>query len=343
MVNQTGGKRLGVKRFGMRRSGWTILALFLLFAVTLLSLGTGRVFLDPAILAASVVEPKPSLAWLILAELRMPRTILGLMVGATLGLSGAVLQGLLRNPLAEPGLLGVSAGAALGAVVAIYFGLTATFALATPLLGIAGAIIAATITLTVGRGGTLTMILAGVAVSGLMGAGLSLALNFAPSPYAVNEITNWLLGSLADRDWNQLMLAAPFILAGWACLIVTHRDLDALTLGEAQADSLGVNLRRTRLLALAGTAMAVGAATAVTGTIGFIGLLAPHLVRPFVGHQPSRVLLPAALFGAILLVFADIATRVIPTSQEVKLGVLTSLAGTPFFFWLVTRLRRMSP
>lgn len=327
----------------MKRHGWSLLAALLLIACVLLSLGTGRVWLDPAVLVNSVFEPKPNLAWLILSELRMPRTVLGLLVGATLGLSGAVLQGLLRNPLAEPGLLGVSAGAALGAVVAIYFGLSSLFALATPILGIAGAIVAAALTMTIGRGGTLTMILAGAAVSGLMGAGLSLALNFAPNPYAAYEITTWLLGSLADRDWSQVTLAAPFIVAGWACLIATVRDIDALTLGEAQAESLGVNLARTRFLALAGTALSVGAATAVTGSIGFIGLLAPHLVRPFVGHQPRRVLLPAALFGAILLVFADVATRVIPTSQEVKLGVLTSMVGTPFFFWLVTKLRRMSP
>ncbi|HWJ71292.1 MAG TPA: iron ABC transporter permease [Sphingobium sp.] len=325
------------------RRRWLWLGILLLIVAVLLSLGTGRVWLDPAILLRSIVEPEPSLAWLILSELRLPRTLLGILVGATLGLSGAVLQGLLRNPLAEPGLLGVSAGAALGAVIAIYFGLAASFALATPLFGIGGAIFAATLTLIVGRGGTLMMILAGAAVSGLMAAGLSLALNFAPNPYAAYEITTWLLGTLSDRDWNQLALAAPFILAGWACLALTARDLDALTLGEAQAESLGVNLRRVRLLALAGTAMSVGAATAATGAVGFIGLVAPHLVRPFVGHQPSRVLLPSALFGAILLVFADVATRVIPTSTEVKLGVLTSLAGTPFFFWLVLRLKRLSP
>jgi len=316
----------------------------LLLACILLSLGTGRVWLDPAVLFGAIFEPKPSLPWLILSELRIPRTILGLLVGASLGLSGAVLQGLLRNPLAEPGLLGVSAGAALGAVIAIYFGLSATFALATPVLGIAGAMMAAALTLSIGRGGTLTMILAGAAVSGLMGAGLSLALNFAPNPSAAYEITIWLLGSLENRDWGQVLLVAPFILIGWLCLALTVRDIDALTLGEAQAESLGVNIARTRWLALAGTALAVGAATAVTGSVGFIGLIAPHLVRPFVGHQPSRVLLPSALFGAILLLFADVATRVIPTAgQEVRLGVLTSIVGAPFFFWLVLKLRRMSP
>ncbi len=322
---------------------WPLIAAALLVLGVLLSLGTGAVWLDPALLAGSVVSPKPSLPWLILWELRLPRTLLALLVGATLGLSGAALQGLLRNPLAEPGLLGVSAGAALGAVVAIYFGLAASFALAAPLLGITGALAAAALTLTVGRGGTLTMILAGAAVSGLMAAGLSLALNLAPSPWAAYEITTWLLGSLTDRGWDQLLLALPFLLAGWVCLATTARALDALTLGEAQAESLGIDISRTRLLALAGTALSVGAATAVSGAIGFIGLLAPHLVRPFVGHQPSRVLLPSAIFGAILLLYADVATRLIPTTQELKLGVLTSLAGTPFFFWLVTRLRRTAP
>ena len=322
---------------------WPLIGALLLVVCVLLSLGTGQVWLSPSVLVGSVFEPKPNLAWLILSELRIPRTILGLLVGATLGLSGAVLQGLLRNPLAEPGLLGVSAGAALGSVIAIYFGISAVFVLATPVLGIFGALAAASLTLAIGRGGTLTMILAGAAVSGLMAAGLSLALNFAPSPYAAYEITVWLLGSLADRDWSHVLLAAPFIAAGWLCLILTGRDLDALTLGEAQAESLGVNLRRTRMLALAGTALSVGAATAVTGAVGFIGLLAPHLVRPFVGHQPRQVLLPAAMVGAILLLTADVATRLIPTPQEIRLGVLTSLVGTPFFFWLVARLRRLSP
>jgi len=323
---------------------WPVLAGVLLLTGVLLSLGIGRVWLNPLVLADSLFQPKPNLAWLILSELRAPRTVLGVLVGASLGLSGAVLQGLLRNPLAEPGLLGVSAGAALGAVLAIYFGLSATFLLATPMMGIAGAIAAALLTLSIGRGGTLTMILAGVAVSGLMAGGVSLALNFAPNLAAVYEITIWLLGTLENSDWDQVLLVAPFILLGWICLAFSARDIDALTLGEAQAESLGVNLARTRLLALAGTALSVGAATAVTGSIGFIGLLAPHIVRPFVGHQPSRVLLPAALFGAILLVFVDVATRAIPTAgQEIRLGVLTSIVGTPFFFWLVVKLRRLSP
>lgn len=326
----------------MKRLLWP--AAFLLLAiVTLLSLSVGRVWLPPTALIDGLLSPEPNLSGLIFTELRLPRTLLGLMVGMTLGLSGAVLQGLLRNPLASPDLLGVSSGASLGAVIAIYFGLASVFPLATPILGIGGAMVAGLVTFTIGRGGTLTMILAGAAVMGLAGAGLSLALNFAPNPYAAYEITTWLLGSLAERTWSQLLLATPFILAGVTCLIFTMRALDALTLGEMQAASLGIDLDRARLLALVGTALAVGAATSVTGGIAFIGLLAPHLVRPFVGHQPSRVLLPSALFGAVLLLTADIATRLIPTAQEVKLGVLTSLAGTPFFFWLVLRLRKTSP
>lgn len=317
--------------------------LLLLPAAVALSLATGRVALPFSELLQGLAEPKPNLAWLILSELRVPRTLLALVVGATLGLGGAALQGLLRNPLAEPGLLGVSGGAALGAVIAIYFGLAAAFVLAIPLLGIVGALAAGALTFLFGRSGTLTLILAGAAVSGLAGAGLALALNFAPNPYAAYEITTWLLGSVAERDWTQIALCMPFILLGWICLALTPRGLDLLTLGEAQAESLGVNLGLLRAQVLAGVALSVGAATAMAGAIGFVGLVAPHLVRPFVGHQPSRILLPSALFGALLLLVTDIAIRVIPTSNELKLGVLTSLIGTPFFFWLVLHLRRLSP
>lgn len=317
--------------------------LALLLAAAGASVAVGKIWLPPAMLFDGLTAPKPNLAWLIVTELRLPRTVLALMVGATLGLGGAVLQGLLRNPLAEPGLLGVSGGAALGAVIAIYFGLSSVFAPATPLLGIAGALAAGALTFLFGRSGTLTLILAGSAVSGLAAAGLALALNFAPSPYAAYEITTWLLGSVAEKEWGQIGLCTPFILTGWLCLVATPRGLDALTLGEAQAESLGINLTMLRAWALAGVALSVGAATAMVGAVGFVGLVAPHLVRPFVGYQPSRILLPSAVLGAILLTVTDIAIRVIPTSSELKLGVLTSLIGTPFFFWLVLRLRRLSP
>ena len=326
-----------VTRLGL----WLGLVLALL---SVLSLLVGRVWMSPAqLLGAWRVDADP-LAALILIELRLPRTVLALLVGAALGLSGAVLQGLTRNPLAEPGLLGVSSGAALGAVIAIHSGLALLFPLATPLLGLAGAFVAALLTLSLGRGeGVLVLVLAGSAVSGVMLAGTALALNMAANPYAAYEISMWLMGSLADKSWDHVLLAGPFLLAGLAVLAVSGRGLDALSLGETQARSLGVDLSRLRLQVLAGTALAVGAATAVAGAVGFIGLLAPHLVRPLVGHQPRRVLWPATLAGAALLLAADLGTRLLPFTQELKLGVLTVLVGTPFFVMLVLRLRKVAP
>jgi iron complex transport system permease protein len=324
-----------------RLAPW-IAALVLLLAVTA-SLFLGRVNVSPAELLQGLLSPNTSLAGLVVTELRLPRAVLAILVGASLGLSGAVLQGLLRNPLAEPGLLGVGNGAALGAVMSIYFGLSQVFPLATPLLGLAGAVIAGGLTFAFGRGSTLTLILAGSAVSGLTLAFLALALNFAPNPYAGYEMNIWMLGSLSEKSWDHIALAAPFIAIGLAILATMGRAVDALSLGEVQARSLGIDLDRTRILALLGVGLAVGAATSVTGSIGFIGLVAPHLVRPFVGHQPSRTLLPSALLGAALLLAADIATRMINTESELRLGVVTSLIGAPFFFWLVVRLRKVAP
>jgi iron complex transport system permease protein len=318
-----------------------VLAL-ILGALLVASLLCGAVWLRPA--QFFTTDASGDMARLILTQVRLPRMVLALSVGATLGLSGAVLQGLTRNPLAEPGLLGVSSGAALGAVLAIYFGVAGHLAVALPLLGLCGALVAMTLTFTLGRGGgTLALILAGAAVSALMAALVSLALNLAPNPYAAFELTSWLMGSLEDRSWNQVWLAGPFMIGGCALLAFTGRALDALSLGEVQAESLGVDLQRLRLLALAGTALAVGAATAVSGIISFVGLVAPHLVRPFVGHQPGRLLWPSALSGAALMLLADVATRMINLGPELKLGVFTSLIGTPFFFWLVVRLRRNAP
>jgi iron complex transport system permease protein len=315
------------------------LALLVVVAFVL-SLLAGRVWLPPH----EILNAHNDLARLIVTDLRLPRSVLALLVGASLGLSGAVLQGLTRNPLAEPGLLGVSTGAALGAVLAIYFGVTLIAGAGGPLLGLVGALAACALTFGLGQGGgTITLVLAGAAVSSLTAAGIALALNFAPNPYAAYEIMNWLLGSLADKSWNQVWLILPFVLVGCALLATTGRALDALSLGETQAESLGINLTRLRIAAIAGTALAVGAATSVTGAIGFIGLVAPHLARPFVGHQPSRILLPATLGGALLLLIADIAARLIHVGPELKLGVFTSLVGTPFFFWLVWKLKRTSP
>jgi len=318
-----------------------LLALVLL-AAALASLLAGAVWLVPGEAFASLFSGKADLPGLIVGEIRLPRLILSIAIGAGLGLSGAVLQGLLRNPLAEPGLLGISAGASLGAVIAIYFGFAAGFALAAPLFALIGAFVTATIALILARsGGTLALILTGVAISSMAMSGVSLALNLSPNPYAAYEIMTWLMGSLTDRSWEHVRLALPFILPGLLLLLLTGRALDALALGDVQAESLGVPVARTRLLALLGTALAVGAGTAVSGTIGFVGLMAPHIVRPLVGYQPGRVLMPAMLAGAILVTLADIATRTLVFSgAPLNVGVFTSLIGTPFFFWLVLHIRR---
>lgn len=295
-------------------------------------------------LRALLMGDEPALA-LVMREIRLPRTLLGALVGAGLGLAGAALQGYLRNPLAEPGLLGISGAAALGASLALYSGLSSSFPLALPLAGLAGAFAAAVLlsALAGPAGGALTLILAGIALSALAGALTSLVLNLSPNPFAAMEIVFWLLGSLADRSWDHVALAGPLILGGMVLLLALSRDLEALTLGEDAARSMGVSLVRTRTLAILGTAAAVGAGVAVAGAIGFVGLVIPHLLRPICGHSPARLLPASALGGAACLLAADIATRVIAPERDLKLGVLTALVGAPFFLWLVWTTRRRLP
>ncbi len=279
---------------------------------------------------------------LVMREIRLPRALLAVLIGAGLGASGATLQGYLRNPLAEPGLLGISGAAALGAVLALYTGLSAAFPLALPLAALAGAFAATAIVqaLAGGAAGSISLILAGIAVSSLAGALTSLVLNLSPNPFAASEIVYWLMGSLADRSLAHVWLSAPFILAGLGLLFATARALDALTLGEDSAATMGINVSRTRHLAVFGTALAVGAGVAVAGSIGFIGLVVPHLLRPLTGSLPSRLLPASALGGAALLLLSDLAVRVIAPDRDLKLGVLTALVGAPFFFWLVVKTRR---
>lgn len=279
---------------------------------------------------------------LVMREIRLPRAILGVMVGASLGLTGAALQGYLRNPLAEPGLLGISASASLGAVLAIYTGLAAVLPLSLPVLALSTAIVAVLVVrlLAGGRSDAASLILAGVAVTSFAGAMTALALNLSPNPFAALEIVYWMLGSLADRSMNHVWLAGPFMLVGWGMIAVLGRSLDALTLGEATAKSLGIRLDRVQALVVFGTAISVGAATSVSGAIGFVGLVVPHLMRPLVGSRPSRLLLTSALSGAALLLTADIAVRLIAPDSDLKLGVLTALVGAPFFLWLIVKTRR---
>ena len=288
----------------------------------------------------------PAAAWLILVEIRLPRTLLALLIGAALGASGAALQGYLRNPLAEPGVIGISGGAGLGAVLAIHTGAASAFALALPLGGLLGAFAAtALVLLLAGSGGrSLTLVLAGVAIGSVSTALISAVLSLSHNPFAAVEMVFWLLGSLADRSLTHVWLSAPFLLVGMALLLRLGAALDALTLGEEAAENLGVDLARVRRDLVAGAALAVGAATAVAGTIGFVGLVVPHILRPLVGHAPGRLVRASLLGGAVLVLAADIALRLLTPAGELRLGVLTALMGTPLFIWLVVRTRRdMAP
>lgn len=316
-----------------------VLAMLAVFA---LSVAIGYASLDLGTAFGDLLAGRPTLPALVLWELRLPRAMLGALVGFSLGLSGAALQGLLRNPLAEPGVIGVSSAAAFGAVLTFYSGLSASFALALPLGGIAGAILATLLLfILLGRGaGTATLILAGVALNSFAGAATALALNLAPNPYAALEIVFWLMGSLADRSLNHVLLALPLMLVGWGLLLSTAPALDALTLGEDTAASLGVDLAWLRARLIGGTALAVGSAVAVAGAIGFVGLVVPHLLRSLVGNRPGRLLLVSGFGGAILVLLADTALRLAPIRPELKLGVVTALIGAPFLFSLVDRMRR---
>jgi len=285
-------------------------------------------------------------ASMILTELRLPRALTGLIVGAGLGATGAVLQGFFRNPLADPGIVGVTSGAGLGAVIALYFGLAGVFAFAVPLAAIAGAGLgAAALLLIAGPGArATTLILSGVAVGALANALTALLMNLSPNPWALSEIAYWLMGSLNNASWTEVWIATPLIAAGLCVLALTRRALDALSLGEDAAASLGHDLDRLRLTVVAGAALCVGGGVAVAGAIGFVGLVVPHLLRPLVQHEPGRLLLPSALGGAALLCLADTATRALSGSGiPLYLGVATALLGAPFFLWLVRSQSRRAP
>ncbi|MBJ6120223.1 FecCD family ABC transporter permease [Sphingomonas mollis] len=277
--------------------------------------------------------------WWIILQLRLPRAVLGLALGAVLGLSGAVLQGYLRNPLADPGVVGVSSAAALGAVTAIVAGVaTGAGVFAAAIVAAAGAM-ALLAALTWRSDGTVTFVLAGTVLASLAGALTAFVISVAPNPYAVAEVMDWLMGALTDRGWGDVALAGPPMAAGATLLLLTARSLDALSLGEAAARSLGVDLGRTRGLVVAGTGLAVGAGVAATGVIGFVGLIVPHLLRPVFGARPGALLVPSALGGAVLVLVADALVRLVPGAGEVRLGVAMALIGAPFFLMLLLRSR----
>lgn len=278
---------------------------------------------------------------LVVWSIRLPRALAAFLVGAALGLSGAALQGLLRNPLAEPGVLGVSATASLAATFALYYGLTAFSPWIMPIAAILGALAAtAFLSLAAIRArSVITLILIGVGLSAFAGALMSLLMNLAPNPFSLSDMINWMLGTVANRSFHDIAFAFPFLVAGSAILLLTGRGLSALTLGEEAASGIGLNLRHQRIAVVAGAGLATGASVALAGAIGFVGIIAPHLIRPFVGHDPARSLIPSAFLAGLILVIADIGVRLIPTDQELKLGVVAALIGAPIFVWIAMQRR----
>lgn len=308
-----------------------------------LSLGVGPVRIAPLDVVGALVGWGGEAEQIIIGEIRLPRAVLALLIGGILGLSGAAMQGLLRNPLAAPSLFGAPQAAAFAAVATISLGINDTLSFGLPVAAIIGAFISVFVLLAVaGKNASLVLlILSGLAVSSLAGAGTALAMNLAPNPFAALEIAFWLLGSLEDRSTRHVMLAAPFIVVSAIVLFAQRGAFRALTLGEDTAQSLGVNVGRLRFIVILGVALGVGASVAVAGTIAFIGLVAPHLMRPLCGYDPARIMIPSALTGSCLLLAADIAVRIIPSTTDIKVGVLTAIIGVPFFLYLIVRQRRM--
>lgn len=330
--------------FLSKQFSFAALVSVLLFSILLASwysLNTGAATISLLKGVGDILDSTTSLEANVLGQIRLPRLLLALIVGATLGMAGAAMQGLLRNPLADPGVLGVSSGAAFGAVCTLYFGVAAMAWYWLPLAAITGALVSMLLVYMLAglHSSLLALILAGVAINAITGALVAVALNFAPSLYAMQEIIFWLMGSLANRHFDHVFIALPLALAGWLLMLSRSRFLDALSLGEESARSLGFNHYRERAILLLGIALSVGACVAVSGSIGFVGLVVPHLLRPLVGYRPGRLMLASALGGALLLVLADILVREINMARELKLGVVTSLLGGPFFLFLILKTR----
>lgn len=295
------------------------------------------------VVAALLGQSPPGDA-IVIWEIRLPRALAAFVVGAALGISGAALQGLLRNPLAEPGVLGVTASAALAATFTLYYGLAAGSAFVLPMASIVGALGATALLAAAAMRirSVVTLILLGVGLSSFSAALMSLLLNLAPNPFSLSDMINWLLGSVANRSYDDLKITTPLVLAGMVILYVTRRGLSALTLGEEAASGIGLNLRRQRIAVVLGAGLATGAAVALAGAIGFVGIVAPHIVRPFVGYDPARSLVPSALLAGLILVLADIGVRLLPTNTELKLGVVAALIGAPAFIWIAVQRRTIN-
>lgn len=304
-----------------------------LLAASCLSLLAGKIWISPFDIASNGEAS-------IIYQLRLPRTALGIIVGAALGMAGAAMQGFLRNPLADPGLFGISSSAALGAILSLFLGLSGFWIL--PIFALLGAALGmGLLTLLAGRSGSLIIFtLAGLILSSLTGSLTALLISLAPNPFASSEIITWLMGAITDRSWSDVYFTAPLVAIGMLCLLLCAKMLDALTLGQDVALSMGVNMALLQYLLILGIGFTVGASVAVTGIIGFVGLVVPHLMRPFTDERPSNLLIPSAIAGAILILLADSIIRIMPSVSELRLGIAMSLLGAPFFLGLLYHMRR---
>lgn len=301
-----------------------------------------QILLHP--LGASLDPDIPNSQVVIVHQVRLPRVLAAVLVGAALATAGAVMQGIFRNPLADPGILGVSAGGASGAVLAFSTGLSLAGIWVVPAFAFAGALLAATavylLSLDRGRTHVTTLLLAGTALNAFLGAVTSMLLLATDEVVQAQVILNWLVGGLAGRGWRQVLVLAPPTLACIALVYGYSRDLNLFLLGEETAQGLGANVPRARFVLLALAALVTGVSVSVAGPISFVGLVVPHLLRLVVGPD-HRVLLPAsALAGAAFLVAADTVARLLVSYQEVPVGVITGLLGGPFFLYLLWRYRR---
>lgn len=304
----------------------------------------GSTPMEPARVLAALAGMSDAADRTVVWQIRLPRALAAYTVGLALGASGAALQGLLRNPLAEPGVLGVSASASLGATFSLYYGFFAVSAWMVPVAAVTGALLATLViaAAAIRTSSVVTLILIGVGLSSFAGAAMSLLMNLAPNPFSLSDMINWMLGSVANRSFADISFAAPFIAVGLSILYVARRGLSALTLGDEAAAGIGLNLRRQRMAVVAGAGLATGGAVALAGAIGFVGIVAPHLVRPLVNHDPARSLIPSALLAGLILVLADIGVRLLPTTTELKLGVVAALIGAPAFVWIAMQRRAVN-
>ena len=329
--------------------GTILLALVILVGLISLSLGPVEISISDVawIVLSALGFDTPGFGrteQLVIEQIRLPRIIVGGAVGMALGVAGATMQGLFRNPMADPGIIGVSAGGALGAVIAIAAGLSGLFFLALPLFAFAGAVAAAFLVYGIavvgGHFSMATLLLAGVAVNAFLGAIVSAIIIFLPDNELLREVLFWLAGGLDARAWEHVRIAGPLILGSTVVLLIMARDLNLLMLGDDEARSMGVRVGLTRSALLATAALATGAAVAVSGTIAFVGLVTPHVLRLVLGPD-NRVLIPvSALGGAIFVMVADTVARMVIQPAEMRVGILTAFVGAPFFIALLIKNKR---